>query len=146
MGIGIRSEKTGSTTTTTNGNASPVNNNGRDTLTTGISSSFGIGLQYNIKPNFALNIGYGGYLPTFTSIKTTTYTGDTSSVKTETNPYPSEYSNGLAAGFTWNISEQALLDVGVSTVQNPFDKHSLQSPSLDTFWKATWDLGLSIKL
>lgn len=86
------------------------------TSTTMIYSGLGFGMQYKLKPEFAMNLGFYATLPTFESEKNVNKTLDsmsvTSGVYSDFNPY-------LMAGFVWDINENCALDASMSLMLEP---------------------------
>lgn len=121
-----------------------------------IYNNFAIGMKYQLKPSFAINLGFHTNLPTFYKNKfvlTEKYTdvdegADAESTedntKTDVNNnrtngdwnYRSA-SHSLNAGFVWDITENLSLDSKLEISVNP---------SLDNIWKSTMSLGVTYKM
>ena len=90
------------------------------TTDTSISSNLGLGMQYKLKPNFAMNLGLKASLPRFDSTKTVApdLIGDgvTTTVNSDVN---SSFSSNLYTGFVWDINENCALDASMSIPLTP---------------------------
>jgi hypothetical protein len=100
--------------------------------TTNITSVLAFGMQYKLKPEFAMNVGFGADLPTFESTKTVNVTGDSmvvySKVKSSFAPY-------LMAGFVWDINENCALDASLDIGTTPKFWDSVLNGSLSLGFK-----------
>lgn len=100
--------------------------------TTNITSVLAFGMQYKLKPEFAMNVGFGADLPTFESTKTVNVTGDSmvvySKVKSSFAPY-------LMAGFVWDINENCALDAYMNIGTTPKFWDSVLNGSLSLGFK-----------
>ncbi|MBQ7905883.1 MAG: hypothetical protein IJ361_09035 [Spirochaetaceae bacterium] len=89
------------------------------TTATSISSNLGLGMQYKLKPNFAMNLGLKADLPRFDSTKTVTPVGEDSESKNVVSDVNSSFSSNLYTGFVWDINENCALDAYMSIPLNP---------------------------
>ena len=90
------------------------------------NSDIGLGMQYKVKPNFAMNFGFSAYLPTFGSLKyiqIATTTELSGSIYDDFNP-------DLSMGFVWDINENCALDTALSIGINPSFLSSILDGSL----------------
>lgn len=86
---------------------------------TSISSNLGLGMQYKLKPNFAMNLGLKADLPRFDSTKTVTPVGEDAESKNVVSDVNSSFSSNLYTGFVWDINENCALDAYMSIPLNP---------------------------
>lgn len=94
-------------------NVSPTGDSNIKVLTsTVIFSDIGLGMQYKIKPNFAMNAGFFALLPTFGYVETVT-TDVLNGVTTEVEGGSDSYVPYLSTGFVWNINEHFTLDASM---------------------------------
>lgn len=89
------------------------------TTTTEINPNLGLGMQYKLKPNFAMNLGLKASLPSFDSIKTVTPVGEDSESKNVESDVNSSFSSNLYTGFVWDINENCALDASMSIPLTP---------------------------
>lgn len=89
------------------------------TTTTEIDPNLGLGMQYKLKPNFAMNLGLEASLPSFDSIKTVTPVGEDSESKNVVSDVNSSFSSNLYTGFVWDINENCALDASMSIPLTP---------------------------
>lgn len=104
------------------------------TTETNISSNLGLGMQYKIKPNFAMNVGLGATLPKFESTKNVIYAGDTTSTTVISN-VNTAFSSTLSAGFVWDINENCALDAYMNIGRTPKFLSSILDGSLTLGFK-----------
>lgn len=126
------------------------------TKRTYIFNSFAIGMKYQLKPSFAINLGFNTDLPTFFKTKTVNteiYTDvdegadaespeDNSRRDVNNNQTIGDWNCGsasysLKAGFVWDITENLSLDSVLNIGVNP---------SLDNIWNSTMSLSVTYKM
>lgn len=104
------------------------------TTITEIESSLGFGMQYKLKPNFAINAGLYAVLPTFESTKTVTPVGDSTSITVESE-VSSSFSSTLYTGFVLDINENCALDAYMNIGRTPSFLNSVLGGSLSLGFK-----------
>ena len=102
--------------------------------TTEITSNLGLGMQYILKPNFAMNVGLYAVLPEFNSTKTVTPVGDSKST-TVTSGVDTSFSSSLRTGFVWDINENCALDAYTNIGLTPSFLDSVLGGSLSLGFK-----------
>ena len=80
---------------------------------TNVTSELDFGMQYKLKPNFAMNLGLRAVLPTYTNKKVIEIGGTT---VTDTT---SSFASYLRTGFVWDINENSALDASMSIGTSP---------------------------
>lgn len=80
-----------------------------------VYSNLAFGMQYKLKPEFAMNVGVGANLPTFYSQKTVDVTlNDTAS-----SIYTYGIDTTIYTGFVWDINENCALDASMNIGLTP---------------------------
>jgi hypothetical protein len=83
--------------------------------TSTIASTAALGMQYKLKENFAMNVGFGANLPKLTSTKTVDAINNETRVTTTTGGFGTV----LLTGFVWDINENCALDASMSIGTTP---------------------------
>ena len=94
-----------------------------------VFSDLGLGMQYKVKPNFAMNFGFLAVLPALGSLKTVAPSildGITTTVETDGGIFNPD----LSMGFVWDINENCALDTALSIGINPSFLSSILDGSL----------------
>ena len=82
---------------------------------TDVDSEIDFGMQYKLKENFAMNVGFRAVLPTFEHEKEINGLTAVTTVTTNTD----SFSSYLRTGFVWDINENCALDASMSIGTNP---------------------------
>lgn len=93
----------------------PVSTKVTLTKTTNVNSEIDFGMQYKLKENFAMNVGYMAVLPSFEHEKEINGLTSVTTVTTNTN----SFSSYLRTGFVWDINENCALDASMSIGTTP---------------------------
>lgn len=93
----------------------PITTEVVSTTTTNVNSEIDFGMQYKLKENFAMNVGYMAVLPSFEHEKEINGLTSVTSVTTNTN----SFSSYLRTGFVWDINENCALDASMSIGTTP---------------------------
>ena len=94
-----------------------------------IFSDLGLGMQYKVKPNFAMNFGFLAVLPALGSLKTVAPSildGITTTVETDGGVFYPD----LSMGFVWDINENCALDASLNIGTKPSFLSSILDGSL----------------
>ena len=93
----------------------PVSTEVTLTKITNVNSEIDFGMQYKLKQNFAMNVGYMAVLPSFEHEKEINGLTSVTTVTTNTN----SFSSYLRTGFVWDINENCALDASMSIGTTP---------------------------
>lgn len=93
----------------------PVSTEVTLTTTTNVTSELDFGMQYKLKPNFAMNLGLRAVLPSFDYEKKINGLTAVTTVTTNTD----SFSSYLRTGFVWDINENSALDASMSIGTSP---------------------------
>ena len=93
----------------------PVSTEVTLTKTTNVNPEIDFGMQYKLKENFAMNVGYMAVLPSFEHEKEINGLTSVTTVTTNTN----SFSSYLRTGFVWDINENCALDASMSIGTTP---------------------------
>ena len=85
------------------------------TKETNVDSEIDFGMQYKLKENFAMNVGFRAVLPSFDYKKEINGLTAVTSVTTKTDSFDSF----LRTGFVWDINENCALDASMSIGTTP---------------------------
>ena len=89
--------------------------------TSTIASTVALGMQYKLKENFAMNVGFGANLPSIFSVKNVDAVNNTRTVVANTvvGDVDTLFSSFLRTGFVWDINENCALDASMSIGTTP---------------------------
>lgn len=106
--------------------------------TSTIASTVALGMQYKLKENFAMNVGFGANLPSIISVKNVDAVNNTRTVIANTfvsSDVDTSFSSFLRTGFVWDINENCALDASMSIGTDPKFLDNILNGSLSLGFK-----------